>query len=196
MKWTKSVVLVQRDKSSTGLTNSWFYDWPTHLRTYLHEFHPHLVLICIGGNDARNLSANGHVVTFGTREWTALYDRMIRQIATEDYQAGARTLWVGLPIMQPPYYRHAMALLNSRFASVTSSIPGASYLATWSLFADSTGHFRHAGYVNHSWQVLRSPDGIHLSSVGENVFSTFVDRQIGAIYHVVIHPASPSVITG
>jgi hypothetical protein len=190
------MVLVQKDKSSTGLTNSWFYDWPSHLATYLRQYHPHLVLVCIGGNDARDVSLNGHVVRFGTPEWIKFYDFSIRQIVTEANKAGARILWVGLPIMRPFYYRQEIALLNARFAHVAPSVPGGTYLPTWSLMATSSGAFRQSAYVNHVWATLRSPDGIHLSSVGENVFSTFVAREIGLVYHVNVHLAAPSTITG
>ena len=37
---TSGLNLVQVDKSSTGLSNSWFYDWPDHLAAYLHQYHP------------------------------------------------------------------------------------------------------------------------------------------------------------
>ena len=43
--------------------------------------------------------------------------------------------------------------------------------------------------------VLRASDGIHLSYVGEEVLATYVAREIASIYHVVITPVAPVVLT-
>jgi hypothetical protein len=182
------------DKSSTGLSNQWYFNWQRHLLSYLYMYKPHLVLILIGGNDARNVDVNGQFAAFGTPTWVNFYDRQIREITTEAYNAGAHVMWVGLPIMEPQPYRQKIAILNREFLKVVPTIPGGTYLPVWNLFATASGQFRSGAIVNHQYQVLRSDDGIHFSSVGENVLSTHVTLEISSVYHVTIRPAAPMAI--
>jgi hypothetical protein len=64
------------------------------------------------------------------------------------------------------------------------------FVPTWDLFANSKGQFEVAARVNNVPSLLREPDGIHFSYVGENVISTYVTRAIGNVYHVLITPES------
>jgi len=81
-----------------------------------------------------------------------------------------------------------MVLINSVFAQVATTVPGMTFVPTWDLFANSKGQFEVAARVNNVPSLLREPDGIHVSYVGENVISTYVTRAIGNVYHVADNP--------
>jgi len=192
---THALTLVQKDKSASGLVTSWFYDWHQHLKTLLKQYHPDLVIVCVGGDDEQGMKLNGNVYGFDTPQWRSRYSSLIRQIDTMTTRAGSYVLWVGLPVMKPNIYNEGVVALNSLYRSVANTVPGVTYLPSWSLFANTQGQFEMAAPVNHVRTLLRASDGIHLSYVGENVFATFVANEIATIYHVELHPSQPDNIT-
>jgi uncharacterized protein len=187
--------LVQMDKSSTGLSNSWFYNWSVHLAAYLKQYHPQLLLVMLGGNDEQGMEINGTAVPFGEPSWRSAYLAQVRHIVTEATSAGAYVLWVGMPIMQPPSYNQGMTILNALFEQGVISEANATFVPTWSLFSNPAGQFQTQADVNGVATTLREPDGIHFSFAGEDVIATYLIREMARVYHVVLRPTSPSVIT-
>jgi uncharacterized protein len=195
MASSHALTLVQKDKSASGLVTSWFYDWHQHLKTMLKQYHPDLVIVCVGGDDEQGMKVHGNVYGFDTPQWRARYSTLIRQIDTMTTRAGSYVLWVGLPVMKSNIYNEGVATLNSLYRSVAITVPGVTFLPSWSLFTNTHGQFEMAGPVNRVRTLLRAPDGIHLSYVGENVFATFVANEIATIYHVELRPSQPENIT-
>lgn len=193
---THSLKLIQMDKSASGLAAAWFYNWPRQLKSMLAHFHPNLLIVCIGGDDEQGIRASGQSYDFNTTQWRARYSTLIRQIDISATRAGSYVLWVGLPIMAPAAYRAGVVALNWLYRSVAITVPGVTFLPTWSLFANARTKFRYGGSVNHVLSAIRSPDGIHFSVVGENVFATYVAQQVAAIYRVSIKLDQPAFITG
>jgi hypothetical protein len=186
--------LVQADKSSTGLTTPWFYNWPQKEKVLLAQYKPQLVVIMFGANDEQNLKVNGQVLAFMSAPWVKAYTSVVTGMATAATKSGAYVLWVGMPIMLPNGYRQGMQFINSQFVNVTDSVPGMAFLPTWDLFATAKGDFMDAARVNNVPSILREADGIHLSYVGENVIATFVARNIGSVFHVQITPEAAMYI--
>ena len=192
---TSGLDLVQLDKPSTGLANSWYYDWPSHLATDLAHYHPQLVLVFLGGNDEQNMEVNGTVVQFPSPAWDKDYLGYVREIVTQATAAGAYVLWIGMPIMQPTSYNAGMEVLDSLYEQGVTSEPDATFVPTWSLFSDPAGQFGSQAAVNGVETTLREPDGIHLAFAGEDVLATYVIREMARIYHVALAPTSPATIT-
>jgi uncharacterized protein len=186
--------LVQADKSSSGLLTPWFYDWAKKEKVLLAQYKPQLVIMTFGANDEQNLRVNGHVLAFGSAPWVQAYTDFVTKMATAATKTGAYVLWIGMPIMQPNGYRQGMLLINSVFAKVTATVPGMTFLPTWDLFANTKGQFEDAARVNDIPSLLREADGIHFSYVGENVFATYVTRNIGDVYHVSLTPEAAMYI--
>ena len=186
--------LVQADKSSSGLTTPWFYNWPAKEKVLLAQYHPQLVIAMFGGNDEQNLRVDGHVVAFASAPWIAAYTKIVTGMATAATKSGAYVLWVGMPIMQPNTYRANMLVINSVYLKVEHSVPGMTFLPTWDLFANARGQYANAAPVNRVPSVLRSSDGIHFSYVGENVIATYVAHEVAQVYHVLVAPSLPMFI--
>ena len=149
----------------------------------------------LGANDEQGMVVKGSSVAFASISWQWAYEDQIRRLDTLATNAGSRVLWVGLPVMEPNFYRQGVVVLNSLFAKVARSVPGVTFLPTWSLFADEHGAFQATALVNRVPTVVRSSDGIHFSYVGENVFATFVTDEIATLYHVRLKPLSPAYPT-
>jgi uncharacterized protein len=186
--------LVQLDKSSTGLANAGYYDWPTELETDLGLYHPQLVLICLGGNDEQGLEVDGSAVQFPSPAWTAAYLTRVRQLIREAAASGALVMWVGMPVMEDPDYSQGMETLNSLYQQGVRADPDATFVSTWQLFSEQ-GAYQAIADVNGIPENLREPDGIHYSFTGEDVIATYVIDEIASIFHVQLAPANPAVIT-
>ena len=185
------VTLVQKGKSETGLANAWFYDWPQHLKTYLAQYHPQLLIVLLGGNDEQSMDVDHHAAAFDTPTWRTQYAKNVRVMMREATKANCSVLWVGMPIMYPNYYREGMKVINSIFANVASATPRVTFLSTWKYMANRQGQFQFSAWVNGSYEALRSADGIHPTAVGQNVLATYVVQQMHTIYRLPVTPAFP-----
>lgn len=192
---TPGLRLKELDVSSTGLVTPWYYNWPRHLRTYLHVYHPHLVVMMFGANDEQGIVVRGHAAIFGSPEWHAAYKARVLAMTTMASKAGSYVLWVGMPIMRPVQYRQGAEILNALYSSVVTTVPGATFLPTYNLLATPNLQFRNGARVNGAPELLRASDGIHFTYVGEDVLATYVARQMASIYHVAIAPAAPMNLT-
>ncbi|MDH2904237.1 MAG: DUF459 domain-containing protein [Actinomycetota bacterium] len=183
------------DQSSTGLAATWFYNWPREERSLLARYHPNLLIVCLGGNDQQGIRFDGRSYDFNTPQWRSRYAELIRQVDALATRAGSYVLWVGLPTMAPATYRAGVIALNSLYQRVARAVPGVTYLSTWSLFTNARGRYRASAPVNRANAVLRAPDGIHFSTIGGDVFASFVANEIASIYHVTLHLDQPAFIT-
>ncbi len=193
---TPGLSLILKGKASTGLSNSWYYDWTAHLTDYLHQYRPHLVIISLGANDEQGMIVSGRAQQFPSSAWRAEYLKHVLTIDRLATKAGAQVLWVGMPIMGPSGYSDGMKLLNSIYAEAARQTPGVTYLSTWLVFSNHAGQYQASAYVNGAYSSLRHTDGIHFSSPGQAVLGTFATRQLAAIYHVPFIARSPASITG
>jgi hypothetical protein len=86
---------------------------------------------------------------------------------SETLAAGAKLLWVGLPIMQDPTFAASMETLNAIYKKQAALHPGVVFLPTWSLFSNPEGQYT-TYLTNSSGQsvLARDPDGVHIAPPG------------------------------
>ena len=148
--------LVMLDKASTGLANSWYYNWPVHLTADITKYHPQLIIVMLGGNDEQGMLVNGCAVACGSAAWQKAYLSDVRKVITEATSIGVYVLWIGLPIMQPVAYSQGAALLNSLYKLGVTTEADATFVPTWSLFSNPEGFFESAAAVNGVETTLRA----------------------------------------
>lgn len=193
---TRGLTMYVKDKSSTGLSASWFYNWPQHFKKFLAQDRPNLVVAVFGANDEQALAVKGVSQPFGSSGWRTAYVARVKRIDDIANKAGCYVLWVGTPIVQPNGYRQGLYALNAIYQKIATSTPGVTFQPSWKLFATNGGDYRGGAMVNHQSDGLRLSDGIHFNSTGELVWGTFVARQIASIYNVKIWPHAPKTIDG
>jgi hypothetical protein len=180
------VRVIQDAGGDTGLARPDYYNWPLHLAQELAEYHPQVVTILIGGNDSQNFLVNGKSVVFGTPEWHTIYSQRVALMMTETLNAGAKMVWVGMPIMQNAASAASMQTLNAIYQAQAALHPGVEFLPTWALFSNSAGQFTFYLTNSSGQKVLaRDDDGIHIAPPGGcDIVAVAAIKEIESVWRV------------
>lgn len=182
------LVTTMKAKASTGLSNAWFYDWHLNLDKFIRQYKPNLVIVLLGANDRQNFVVNGKVQNFSTPAWNKTYQSNVTSLAAAATASGAYVLWVGLPIMKPYNYAKGETAIDQLIASAVPKTAGAQYIPLRELTADASGKYIQSAMINGKYQVFRGGDGIHFSSVGQEIIATYTINKINRIFHVNLTP--------
>jgi uncharacterized protein len=153
---------------SSGLSRPDYYDWPRRLQHIENVFHPDLVIVLLGENDAQNLETSEGRLEIGrdTAGWSRAYDRRVRDFVRIAVDNGSHVVWTGIPIVEDhgrwEYIRH----VDGIYRSVVSKIPNAAYLDTWSMFASKGGKYTAYLRVGERVVQVREGDGVHFTPTG------------------------------
>ena len=150
------------------------------------EYHPQVVTILIGGNDAQSFEVNNESVEFESAQWHTIYSQRVALMMSETLKAGAKMLWVGLPIMENPVFGASMQTLNAIYKAQAALHPGVEFLPTWALFSNAAGQYS-AELTNSSGQTVlaRDPDGVHIAPPGGcDIVAVAATKSIEKTWHV------------
>jgi hypothetical protein len=185
------ITLVVKTTVATGHTNSWFYNWSGHLKRFLAQYRPQLLIVFLGANDEQAIVVNGHAAPFDTHAWRSKYESNVTTMMNEAAAVHCVVMWVGMPIMTPFGYRQKMQVINSIFSTAALKMPDATFLSPWEFMADAKANFRFNARVNGKLQSIRTPDGIHLTYMGQNLLATYVVTQLRLTSGLALKPAYP-----
>jgi len=177
-------------KASTGLSNAWFYNWHTNQDAFIKTYKPNLVIVLLGANDRQNFVVNGKVQNFASTSWQKTYQSNVVSLAAAATASGAYVLWVGLPIMKPYNYAKGETLIDQLIADAVPKTLGAQYIPLQDLTSDASGKYRQSAWINGKYQVFRGGDGIHFSSIGQEVIATYTINKINRLFHVNLTPTN------
>jgi len=177
-----AVHIVEAAVGSTGLANVAYYNWPLALSQELARYHPQIVVVLLGGNDAVSFDQGPQYVPFGSPLWQADYGDRVARMMAEARQAGAYVVWVGLPVMASfsVLSNTAMQALNAVYQDQARLHPGVVYVSSWTLFKNADGQFTEylpdpAGQS----LMVRDPDGVHIAPpAGNELIASLVIQQI------------------
>lgn len=184
LKGTPGLQVVNVSRGSTGLSNSWFYNWPEKLPGILAHYKPDLVVVFFGANDHQDMRSHGSNLHFGSKAWATAYSGEVKKIVSASTKSGAQVAWFGMPSMRSIAFSNYMKTLNKTVQTVVPAAKNSTYIPTWDYLSTSRGKFLEYGNVNGSRQRIRGEDGIHFSTVGQQVLGTFATAKIAEIYHV------------
>jgi hypothetical protein len=168
------VSIIQAAKGDTGLARPDFYDWPAALEDYLQQYRPGAVVVFLGANDGQGFVWQGNAVEFGTPVWLSVYTDRVDSMMSECQQAGAKVLWVGMPVMgspTEPYLTSEMQTVDGIYQAQAAKYPSVTYFSSWPLFSTPSGQYTSTVEVNGQLQDVRDADGIHLDNAGDELLS-------------------------
>jgi hypothetical protein len=153
-------------KYSTGLVRDDFFDWPAYARQLAAERDPEAVSFMIGGNDGQNMSVGGRILTAGSPEWAAEYQRRAALVMKAFANGHRKVYWIGMPIARSDRLTGIYKVLNDAVRKAAGTVPGVRYVDIWAMFAPH-GHYEDS-FANEYGTVerMRNSDGIHLSVAG------------------------------
>lgn len=181
------VRLVLAAQESTGLADQAYYNWPAHLEADIQRYHPRLVIVMLGANDWNGLLQNNVGYAAGSAQWRHIYAQRVAQMMSEATSAGARVMWVGMPIMEDPVLSADMEVLNAIFEQQAARHPGVVYVPTWRLFSTPSGHYLTYASSSQGLVQVRAADGVHIAlPAGGEYVGTYVVEQIERHFHIRI----------
>jgi lysophospholipase L1-like esterase len=154
---------------STGLARDDYFDWPYQMALDIRSYRPTVVVVMFGSNDAQGFIVDGHGVLYGTAEWRTRYRRRVAFLMNEVTKSGRALLWVGMPPVSSSGLSNQLRGLNKIYRTEAGQHSGSVFVDSWRLFTDRRG--RYAAYLRTpggTLQLLRAPDGIHLTPAGSD----------------------------
>ncbi len=153
-----AVALSSRGKVSSGLNTPRFYDWEKALNEFLSTEKPDVLVVMLGGNDAKNGQ--------GTPQWSQDFQAKAKRFLDIAGGFGVRVYWVGLPPMRDKAYSRRAWTANEAMRAACASAAACRFIDSWDIFADASGNFCAKKPVAGKAVSLRGKDGVHFSTAG------------------------------
>jgi hypothetical protein len=182
------VRLINDSVGDTGLANLGYYSWLAELPALIAKYHPQAVVVMLGGNDGQAFQSGTTVVEFGTPLWHRIYQARVAQLMTEATNAGARVIWVGLPVVGPTadLSNSDIETQNAVYAAAAATNPAVTYASSWKLFENSAGQY--STYLSIPGQGLvqvRDTDEVHIDPPGgTDLIGSYVVEQMERAWHI------------
>ena len=165
---------------STGLTNSFFFNWPNHARQQAPALRPDVTVFFIGANDGFAVTGkNGAPVGCCSAAWSAGYANLVAEMM-RIYLLGnsGRVYWFLLPAPQPANFAAVFDAVNAGIGEAARRFPGRVGLIDANAFFTPGNRYRnYMVYQGHGF-VIHEPDGIHLSTASDAIDAGIVTRRL------------------
>jgi len=160
----------------TGISKSGFVDWGKLSTKQVKDESPDAVVMFIGANEGFPMpAAGGGEVKCCGPEWTAEYATRVRRMMSTYGQGGeARVYWLTLPLPRDGEPQRIARAVNA--AIDVAAVPYRSQVRVLDMAEIFTpkGRYRDAMDVDGEEEIVREPDGIHLSSEGAELAARIV----------------------
>lgn len=161
----RSYALVDKHRSSTGLTNRDYYNWPVEAGAFAQQTPAQWVFIHLGGNDGQDMIVHGKWHKFGSAEWSAQYlaraEELIDNVKTS--LPDATIVWIGLPAMRSDVFDQKMQTISA-LQKQAAVARGVTYIDGHE--AMGLQYSKDGVGLDGTRKVLRADDGIHYSREG------------------------------
>jgi len=154
-------------RSSSGLLNPGFHDWPGRVEQRLGEVAPDVVVVVLGTNDGGGMTTPDGLLEFGTPEWDARYGERVGALADQLLAGCRRVYWVGTPIMAGVNLDARLRHINSILRAQATLRPTVAYVDAYTLFQDEAGLYAsRLPDENGELVTVRQSDGVHYTTAG------------------------------
>jgi len=164
---------------STGLTNSFYFDWLAHARGQAPALRPDVTVIIMGANDGFSVRYKGRTVSCCGRSWSAGYASLAASMMRSYLRGDAgRVYWFLLATPRPPKFRVLFDAVNRGLREAAARFPGRVRLIDANaLFTPGDRYRDYMSYDGRGF-VIHESDGIHLSAASDEVEAKLVLRRM------------------
>ncbi|MFM9850214.1 MAG: DUF459 domain-containing protein [Hyphomicrobiaceae bacterium] len=174
-------VQVQRTRHAlASILRNEFVDEVQTIESNLSRTPMHVVLVMVGLYDRYPWRPQGgnRRVPVGSDEWKAEYSRRVDRLMKVFKARSSALYWVGLPVMRRPEFNDDVQMINE-IVRERAYVNGQKFIDVFSQFTDENGAFNAYGpEIDGKIRLLREPDGIHFTQVGNRKLAHFVEREV------------------
>ena len=164
---------------STGLTNSFFFNWPNYARGEAASLKPDVTVIFMGANDGFSVTGpRGRTVGCCSPDWSYGYANLVAgMISTYLQGSRGRVYWVVLPEPRPANFQNLFHAVNAGIRQAVKRFPGRAALLDANAILTPHGYRDFMTYGGHSF-IIHESDGIHVSVASDQVLASVFQRQL------------------
>jgi hypothetical protein len=168
-------------RPSTGMSNTFFFDWVRHARARARETRPDVTVMFLGANDGFPLPRVGGRgrVSCCSAAWSRAYGaRVGRAMGSFQRRGRGRVYWFLLPIARGTTPSRYFRAVNAGIRLAAARRPGQVRLIDAPAVFTPDGVWRRSMTWEGRPTVVRAPDGYHLSTAGSRIAAQLVVRAL------------------
>jgi hypothetical protein len=167
---------------STGLTNSFLFDWQREARARASGFAPDVTVVFIGANDGFSVAGpGGRPVSCCSSAWSDGYGRLVAaMIRALLRRAAGRVYWCLLPAPRPANFHATFDAVNAGIRRGVRRFPGRAATIDTNRFFTPADRYRDVMSYGGHGLVIHEADGIHLSAAADAVLARLIRRRLVA----------------
>ena len=176
------VQVTEDARISTGLTNSFFFNWPAHARRQAASLRPDVTVMFMGGNEGFAVrDPRGRLILCCGGDWDAGYALLVEQMMRIYLRAQAgRVYWFLLPTPRQANFQHTFDAVNAGIRIAARRFPGRVGLIDANAFFTPGDRYRdYMVYRGHGF-VIHYSDGVHLSTPANAIAASMVVARLRA----------------
>ena len=175
-KTDKTILYFEDVKKSTGIVNSWFFDWETYLQNEISDRPYDVIILSMGGNDWQPFYKGPSTIA-GT-EWMAEYKRRVEAILASVSRPGRLIVWVGLPAFRPVSLKKLPGVVNAITKDIFASRPRTIWVDASEIVSPSGVWVKYLTDSHGLERQVRVSDGVHYQWHGAELVTAAVWQQI------------------
>lgn len=161
---------------STGLARPDVFDWGAVLTSVDESWSPDVYVIVLGGNDTQRIvDPQGAELEPLTDAWRAEYGRRTAAMMDRFGEEGRLVVWVGLPPVRDAQLSEKFADINAVVRAEAEARERVVFVDSWEVMSDPGGGYTaYLADGGGNMQLVREPDGIHVTRAGGDRLSAVV----------------------
>jgi hypothetical protein len=167
---------------STGLTNSFFFDWPAHARRQAPSLRPDVTVMFMGGNEGFPIrDPHGQLVGCCGADWSAGYALLVAEMMRSYLRGQAgRVYWFLLPAPRQRNFQSTFDSVNAGIRIAARRFPGRVGLIDANAFFTPGNRYRDFMTYRGRGFVIHESDGVHLSTAANAIAASLVAARLRA----------------
>ncbi len=167
---------------STGLTNSFFFDWPAHARRQAASLQPDVTVMFMGGNEGFPIrDPQGTLVGCCSGAWSAGYALRVEEMMRTYLRGQAgRVYWFLLPTPRQRNFQSVFDGVNAGIRMAAARFPGRVGLIDANAFFTPGNRYRDYMVYRGHGLVIHESDGVHLSDAANPIAASLVAARLRA----------------
>lgn len=174
------VAVTSDARISTGLTNTFFFNWQAEARFRAATLHPDVTVMFLGANDGFSVAGpGGRTAMCCGPAWSAGYANLAAEMMTTFLRGQAgRAYWFTLPTPLPANFQGVFDAVNGGIHQAAGRFPGRVALVDANAFFTPGNRYRDYMTYHQQGFVIHESDGIHLSTASDQVAAGLVVGQL------------------